>query len=63
MTTLQRRRAEERQYKRLVVATMPLFFIAVFVNRVLPWNWGHDKRSLFAATRAAAYSTIPFVFM
>jgi hypothetical protein len=29
----------------------------------MPWNWGHDKRSLFAATKCAAYNSLPFAFM
>lgn len=63
MTHSQRRKAEVRQYKRILFATMPLFFVAVLINRALPWNWGRDDRSLFAATRSAANSTIPFAFM
>jgi hypothetical protein len=42
---------------------MPIFFAATLVSRVLPWNWGRDKRSLFAATRSNAHNTIPFAFM
>ena len=63
MTNTQRRKAEVRQYKRILFATMPLFFVAVLIQRALPWNWGNDERSLFAATRSAANSTIPFAFM
>jgi hypothetical protein len=29
----------------------------------MPWNWGRDKRSIFEASRASAYNTIPFAFM
>jgi hypothetical protein len=32
------------------------------LKRAMPWNWGHDKRTLFAATRAAAHNSIPFAF-
>jgi hypothetical protein len=46
----------------LLAVTMPIFFVTILVNRVLPWNWGRDKRSIFAATRCAAYNSIPFAF-
>jgi hypothetical protein len=63
MTKIARRRQDERDYKRLIIATMPLFFAATFISRALPWNWGRDKRSLFQATRANAHNTILFAFM
>jgi hypothetical protein len=63
MTKIAKRKQDQRDYKRLVLATMPIFFAATLVSRVLPWNWGRDKRSLFQATRSNAHNTIPFAFM
>lgn len=63
MTHKQARKVDEREYVLLLVATLPLFFLAVAIKRALPWNWGSDKRSLIAATRCAAQNTIPFAFM
>jgi hypothetical protein len=63
MTTKHKRKEGEIEFKLLLAATMPVFFVTTFIKRVLPWNWGRDKRSLFEATRCAAYSTIPFAFM
>jgi hypothetical protein len=62
MTTKHRRRDGELEFKLLLAVTMPIFFVTILVNRVLPWNWGRDKRSIFAATRCAAYNSIPFAF-
>jgi hypothetical protein len=47
----------------LMALTMPVFFMSALVRRVMPWNWGKDKRSIFQATRASAYNAIPFAFM
>jgi hypothetical protein len=63
MTTKHKRKEGEIEFKLLLAVTMPVFFVTTFIKRVLPWNWGRDKRSLFEATRCAAYSTIPFAFM
>lgn len=63
MTKIAKRKQDEREYKRLLFATMPVFFAATLISRALPWNWGRDKRSLFQATRANAHNTIPFAFM
>lgn len=63
MATKHRRKDGEMEFKLLVVATLPAFFLATIVKRALPWNWGRDKRSLVAATRAAAHNSIPFAFM
>jgi hypothetical protein len=63
MTTKHKRKEGEIEFKLLLAATMPVFFVTTFIKRVMPWNWGRDKRSLFEATRCAAYSTIPFAFM
>jgi hypothetical protein len=63
MTTRHKRRDGETEFRLLLAVTLPIFFVATLVKRVLPWNWGRDKRSLFAATLCAAHNTIPFAFM
>ena len=63
MTMIDKRKEDELEFKLLLVATLPLFFVATLIKRAMPWNWGRDKRSLFAATRSAAHNSIPFAFM
>jgi hypothetical protein len=63
MTTKQKRKNGELEFKLLLAATMPVFFATTLAKRVLPWNWGRDKRSLVEATRCAACNSIPFAFM
>lgn len=63
MTTRHKRKDGEVEFKLLLAATLPVFFVTTLVKRALPWNWGRDKRSLFEATRCAAYNSIPFAFM
>jgi hypothetical protein len=63
MTPHHKRRDGELEFKLLMTFTMPFFFMTTLLKRVMPWNIGQDKRSLFEATRCAAYSTIPFAFM
>jgi hypothetical protein len=63
MTTKHKRKEGEIEFKLLLAVTMPVFFVTTILKRVMPWNWGRDKRSLFEATRCTAYSTIPFAFM
>jgi hypothetical protein len=58
-----RRKDGELEFKLLLAFTLPVFFVTTIVRRAMPWNWGSDKRSLFAATRCAAYNSIPFAFM
>jgi hypothetical protein len=58
-----KRREGEIEFRILMAVTMPVFFVSAVIRRVLPWNWGSDKRSLFEATRSLAYSVIPFAFM
>jgi len=53
----------ELEFKLLLAFVLPIFFVATFLKRAMPWNWGNDKRSLFQATRCAAYNSIPFAFM
>jgi hypothetical protein len=62
MATKHRRREGELEFKILVAVTLPIFFITTLINRAMPWNWGRDKRSVFAAARCAAYNSIPFAF-
>jgi hypothetical protein len=62
MSTKHKRKEGELEFKLLVAATMPVFFVATIAKRLSPANWGSDKRSLFSATRAAAHSSIPFAF-
>jgi hypothetical protein len=62
MTTKHKRKEGELEFKLLCAATMPIFFVATIAKRLMPSNWGSDKRSLFSATRAAAHSSIPFAF-
>lgn len=63
MATKHKRKEGELEFKLLLVVTMPVFFITTVAKRAMPWNWGRDKRSLFEATRCAAYNSIPFAFM
>jgi hypothetical protein len=63
MTTRHKRREGELEFKLLLAVTMPFFFVTTLAKRLMPWNLGLDKRSIFEATRCAAYSTIPFAFM
>ena len=53
----------EIEFKLLLAFTLPVFLVTTVLKRVMPWNWGQDKRSLFTATRLAAYNSIPFAFM
>jgi hypothetical protein len=57
-----KRKEGELEFRLLVAVTLPVFFVATLLKRTMPWNWGSDKRSLFAATRAAAHNSIPFAF-
>ena len=63
LSTKYNRREGELEFKLLLAATMPVFFVTTLTKRAMPWNWGRDKRSLFEATRCAAYNSIPFAFM
>ncbi len=54
---------DELEFKLLLAFILPVFLITMVIKRAMPWNWGRDQRSLFAATRCAAYSSIPFAFM
>jgi hypothetical protein len=58
-----KQRHEEVEFRILIIVTWPAFFLAELLKRLMPWNWGRDKRSVFEATRIAAYSTIPYAFM
>ncbi len=53
----------ELEFKVLLALTLPVFFVTTIIKRVMPWNWGRDQRTIFAATRCAAYNSIPFAFM
>jgi hypothetical protein len=61
--TKHRRRDGEVEFKLILAGTLPVFLVVTVIKRAMPWNWGQDKRSLFAATRCAAYNSIPFAFM
>lgn len=63
MTSKQRHKAEETEFRLLLLVTMPVFIAATILHRALPRNWGRDKRSIWAAARSAAYNSIPFAFM
>ncbi len=58
-----KRREGELEFKLLMAITLPVFLVTTILKRAVPWNWGSDKRSLFAATKCAAYNSIPFAFM
>jgi hypothetical protein len=58
-----KRREGETEFRILMAVALPVFFVGAVIRRALPWNWGRDKRSIFEATRAAAYNVIPFAFM
>jgi hypothetical protein len=58
------RRSEDRfAFTLLMAVTFVAMLVATLVKRVLPWNWGHDNRSVFQAAKTAAYSCVPFAFM
>jgi hypothetical protein len=59
----QKDKSEQREFKLLLVALFPVFFAVTLISRVLPWNWGRDKRSVFSATRNSVHNAIPFAFM
>jgi hypothetical protein len=63
MSIRHKRKEDEVEFKLLLAVTLPVFFVVTLLKRAMPWNWGRDKRSLFAATRCAAYNAIPFAFM
>jgi hypothetical protein len=63
MTTKSRRKDGELLFRVLLATTFPLFLVTTIFNRAMPSNWGRDKRSIFTATRCAAYNSIPFAFM
>jgi hypothetical protein len=56
-------KSEQREFRLLLAALFPVFFTVTLVSRLLPWNWGRDKRSIFSAARSSAYNAIPFAFM
>jgi hypothetical protein len=58
-----RHKSGELEFKLLLVATFPIFFVTTLFRRLLPWNWGRDKRSIISAALCAAYNSIPFAFM
>ncbi len=58
------RKSEDHIAFTLVMAvTFVAMLMVTVVKRVLPWNWGHDNRSIFQAAKTAAYSCVPFAFM
>jgi hypothetical protein len=63
MSIKHRRKDGELEFKVLLAVTLPVFLVAILIKRVMPWNWRRDQRTLFAATRCAAYNSIPFAFM
>ncbi len=58
-----KRKEGELEFKLLLAFALPVFLVTTVLKRLMPWNWGSDKRSLFQATRCAAYNSIPFAFM
>lgn len=63
MITKHKQKDGELEFKLLLVATLPVFFVATLIRRAMPWNWGRDKRSLLSASVCAAHNAIPFAFM
>ncbi|MBL8791470.1 MAG: hypothetical protein JNM45_13325 [Rhizobiales bacterium] len=63
MSSKHKHREGEMEFRLLLAVTLPFFFAATVFKRVMPWNWGRDKRSVFAATRTAAHNSLPFAFM
>ncbi len=63
------RKADEREFQIFFALSMPFFLMMAAVSRVLPARWrlieraSGSKRSIFGDARAAAFQTIPFVFM
>ena len=63
ISTKHRRKEGELEFKMLLAVTLPVFLITTIIKRVMPWNWGRDQRTVFAAALCAAYNSIPFAFM
>ena len=63
ISTKHRRKDGELEFKMLLAVTLPMFLIITIIKRVMPWNWARDQPTVFAATRSAAYNSIPFAFM
>ena len=63
VSTKHKRKDGELEFRLLLALTLPLFLVTTIIKRAMPWNWGRDQRTVFAATRCAAYNSIPFAFM
>ena len=63
------RQSEERQYRRLYLASLPLFLVIATVMRLVPGLGtpfraaAGARKSIFAEAREAAHVTIGFAFM
>ena len=63
MSSKHKHREGEMEFRLLMAVTVPFFFAATVFKRAMPWNWGRDKRSVFAATMSTAHNSLPFAFM
>jgi len=63
MTAKHKHKEGELEFKLLLAFVLPVFLVTTILKRLMPWNWGSDKRSILQATRCAAYNSIPFAFM
>jgi hypothetical protein len=63
------RQSEERNYRRLYVASFPLFLIVAMAARLVPGHVrlvrapGGVRKSILVEAREAAHATIGFAFM
>ena len=53
MTTKHKRKEGELEFKLLLAATMPVFFVTTLTKRAMPWNWGQRQTLRFSKPRAA----------
>ena len=63
MRSKSRKSEDHIAFTLLMAVTFAAMLVVTIIKRVLPWNWGHDSRSVFQAAKTAAYSCVPFAFM
>jgi hypothetical protein len=51
------------EFNLIMAVAFVFFFIAIAIQRLLPWNWGRDHKSVFGAAKSAACNSVPFAFM
>jgi hypothetical protein len=63
MRSKSRKSEDHIAFTLLMAVTFAAMLVVTIIKRALPWNWGHDNRSIFQAAKTAAYSCVPFAFM